>query len=42
MIDHVARKMAEVGFDCRLTDFKLHFVFIILFVYGTQVPQEYK
>lgn len=24
MINHVARKMVEVGFDCRLIDFKLH------------------
>lgn len=41
-VDHVARKMVEVGFDCRLIDFKLHSVFITLFVYGTQEPQEYK
>lgn len=31
--------MAEVDFDCRLFDFKLHFVFIILFVCETQMPE---
>ena len=25
MVDRVARKMAEVGFDCRLIDFKFAF-----------------